>query len=99
MVRTGWDGYNKKPTYETVDPMLIIPDPDGDYIQDTYKFIGFESTKFKEELPEDWQNTDKLVDETTQLVMRAKQLKVNAGMSDTYQLERKVIYSCFEYWK
>jgi len=99
MVRTGWDGYNKKPTYETVDPMLVIPDPDGDYIQDTYKFIGFESTKFKNEFPKYWQNTEDLPDATTTLTLEAKRLKENAGITDSYQLERKVIYSCFEYWK
>lgn len=42
--------------------MLIVTDPDGDYIQDKYKFIGFESTKFEDEFPEDWQNTDELED-------------------------------------
>ena len=58
LVRTGWDAHNLCPTYEVADPMLIIPDPDGDYIQDTYKFIGFEATKFAEEFPKEWQNTE-----------------------------------------
>jgi len=78
--------------------MLVIPDPDGDYMQDTYKFIGFESMKFAEEFPKDWQNTTDLVDATTELVLQTKQLKTNAGISNNYTLDRKVIYSCFEYW-
>ena len=99
MVRTGWDAYNHKPTYEVVDPLLVIPDPDGDYVQDTYKFIGFESTKFADEFPEDYQNTDNLQDGQTELQIKALKMKQNTGMINYYQLNRKVIYSCFSYWK
>lgn len=99
LIRTGWDAYNLKPTYEVVDPMLIINDPDGDYVQDKYKFIGFESKKFLEELPENWQNTKDLPNEQTTLTLRADQLKQNAGVVNPYQLERIVTYSCFSYWK
>ena len=99
LVRTGWDGYNKKPIYEVADPMLIINDPDGDYVMDTYKFIGFESQKFPEEFPTHWQNTEDLPLEQTTLTLRANQLKVNAWVNNPYQLDRVVIYSTFSYWK
>jgi hypothetical protein len=98
-VRTGWDAYNHRPTYEVVDPMLIVPDPDGDYIQDKYKFIGFESVKFEDEFPDDWQNTKDLPDGQTEMMLKALLVKQNTGMINNYQLGRKVIYSCFSYWK
>lgn len=99
LVRVGWDAHNLRPIYEVADPMLIIPDPDGDYIQDTYKFIGFEATKFENEFPSNWQNTKELPDAITELMLKSKTLKQNAGMINNYQLGRKAIYSCFEYWE
>lgn len=99
IVRTGWDSYNLKPTYEVVDPLLIIPDPDGDYIKDVYKFIGFESFKFENEFPDEWQNTKDLPDGETELSLKATRIKTNAGVKNNVFLGRKVIYSCFTYWE
>jgi hypothetical protein len=99
LVRVGWDSHNLRPIYEVANPLLIIPDPDGDYIQDVYKFIGFESEKFANEMPKEWQNTKDLPDAITELTQKSRTLKANAGMINNYQLGRKVVYSCFEYWE
>jgi hypothetical protein len=40
VLRDGWDAFNNKPTFTVIDPMMIIPDPDGDYVTDTYSFLG-----------------------------------------------------------
>lgn len=99
LVRTGWDSYNSKPTYEVINPLLIIPDPDGDYILDNYKFIGFESLKFDEEFPENWQNTDSIRTGLTELTQKTEAVKNNTGATNNYDLERKVVYYTFSYWK
>jgi hypothetical protein len=62
VVRDGWDGYNKRNTYTSVDPMLVIPDPDGDYVANKYKFIGFEMERFEEQIPENYKNVDQVPD-------------------------------------
>lgn len=99
LVRVGWDSHNLRAVYEVANPLLIIPDPDWDYIQDIYKFIGFESEKFANEFPKEWQNIDDLPDVITELTLKSRTLKTNAGMINNYQLARKVVYSCFEYWE
>ena len=59
MALTGWDGVAKKPIFEVVKPQCVIPDPDGNYQDKTYNFIGFETQKRKDQLP-DYYNKDAL---------------------------------------
>lgn len=99
VLRTGWDGYNKKNLYTNIDPMLVIPDPDGDYIKNEYKFIGFEMERFAEQIPDSYKNVDEVPDAQTELTMIKNQKKVNDGMQNNYQLGRKVLYGCFTYFK
>jgi len=42
VIRNGWDGIDKMPFFETVDPRVEILDPDGDYRNGDYSFYGFE---------------------------------------------------------
>lgn len=58
LAMTGWDGNVKRPTFEVVKPSTVVPDPDGDYINKEYQFIGFETQKRKTDLPEDWDLDD-----------------------------------------
>jgi hypothetical protein len=41
IAKTGWDGLQKRPTFQVVDPRMAIPDPDGDYSNNDYSYIGF----------------------------------------------------------
>jgi len=99
VLKMGWDGYNKRNTYTVIDPMLLIPDPDGDYIKGSMKFIGFELEKFEEELPSSFQNVDKLSDAQTELTMKKNQMKNNNGLLNNYKAGRCAIYACFSYYK
>lgn len=49
----------KCPTFEVIKPTIVVPDPDGDYVNKKYNFIGFETQKRKTDLPE-YYNTDDL---------------------------------------
>jgi hypothetical protein len=51
---TGWDGVAKRPIFEVVKPQCVIPDPDGDYQSKIFNFIGFETQKRKDQLPDDY---------------------------------------------
>lgn len=51
---TWWDGVAKKPILEVVRPQSVIPDPDWDYTNKEYNFIGFETQKRKTQLPDDY---------------------------------------------
>lgn len=99
VLRMGWDGHNKKNTYTVIDPMLLIPDPDGDYIKGSMKFIGFEMEKFREELPSDFQNIQDLVDAQTELTIKRSQLRNNNGLQQNYTVGRFAIYACFSYYE
>lgn len=79
--------------------MLIVPDPDGDYIKDSYKFIGFEMEKFREELPSHFKNTEFLVDTQSELTTRKNRKKVNDGIVNAYNNGRIPIYGCFTYFE
>jgi len=51
--RWGWDGKDKKSTFQNVDPRNGNFDPDGDYPTGRYAFFGFDRHVYKEEL-HDW---------------------------------------------
>ena len=53
IIRNGWDGIDKRPFFETVDPRVEILDPDGDYRNGDYSFYGFEKTEFKKDITEE----------------------------------------------
>lgn len=50
ILRNGWDGVNKMPYFEVVDPRLEILDPDGNYRNGDYSFYGFEQTEYKKNM-------------------------------------------------
>lgn len=52
MALTGWDWVAKRPIFEVVKPQCVIPDPDGNYQDKIYNFIGFETQKRKSQLPD-----------------------------------------------
>lgn len=49
---TWWDWVAKRPIFEVVKPQCVIPDPDWDYVNKIYNFIGFETQKRKDQLPD-----------------------------------------------
>jgi len=51
---TGWDWVAKRPIFEVVKPQCVIPDPDWDYQSKIFNFIGFETQKRKDQLPDDY---------------------------------------------
>jgi len=51
--RTGWDGDDKKSTFEVVDTRNWIPDPDGDYVLGKYAHNGFYRYMHKHDLVRD----------------------------------------------
>ena len=59
MALTGWDWVAKRPIFEVVKPQCVIPDPDGNYQDKIYNFIGFETQKRKSQLP-DYYDLDSL---------------------------------------
>lgn len=99
VLRSGWDGFNKRNTYVNIDPMLVIPDPDGDYIKNEYSFIGFEMERFEEQIPDSYKNVDEVPNANTSMTIIKNQTKTNSGMQNTYQMVRKVLYGCFTYFK
>ncbi len=61
IAKTGWDGRLKKNTFQVVDPRNWIPDPDGDYANNDYSFIGFQKKVFKQELESYGIDTDEII--------------------------------------
>jgi hypothetical protein len=63
IIRNGWDWENKNPTFETIDPRLIILDPDGDYRTWDYGFFWFDKLEYYNDITKDdsYENTDVIV--------------------------------------
>lgn len=60
VAKTGWDWYSKKNKFQVIDPRTFIPDPNWDYANNDYSFIGFEKKVFKSELEGMWVDTSDL---------------------------------------
>ena len=51
--KVGWDGVYKRNIFQTINPLLAVPDPAGDYFSGNYRYIGFSSIKTDNELTQD----------------------------------------------
>lgn len=56
-----WDWIYKRNIYQSINPLLAVPDPNWDYFTWNYKYIWFTSIKTKQQLEIEWYNTDELV--------------------------------------
>jgi len=60
VAKVGWDGETKKNIWSVIDPKTVIADPDGDYITDEYSFLGFSTYLTAEQIPNNWENVNRL---------------------------------------
>ena len=56
--KVGWNGVYKRNIYEVINPLLAVPDPNGDFFTGNYGFIGFPSIKTKAQLELEWYDTE-----------------------------------------
>lgn len=99
VARIGWDGYEKKNCWQVVDPRLVVPDPNGNYITDEYEFIGFETEKRKFELPDTYNQAvvDRMEPWNTYLTQKKKLTQTNDGYFVQFDSHYYVIYHHFTY--
>lgn len=55
-----WDWIYKRNIFQTINPLLAVPDPAWDYFSGNYRFIGFTSIKTEDQLEEEWYSTEGL---------------------------------------
>jgi len=55
-----WDWVYKRNKFETINPLLAVPDPNGDYFTWNYRYIWFTSIKTEEQLIAEGYNVDDL---------------------------------------
>lgn len=77
--KVGWNWVYKRNMFNVINPLLAVPDPNGDYFTWNYRFIWFSSIKTKEQLEADWYEEDDL--NTGQSVQWALQQKNNTQTS------------------
>jgi hypothetical protein len=58
--KVGWDWTYKRNIYQNINPLLAVPDPNGDYFTGNYRFIWFPTIKTKGQLEAEWYDTDDL---------------------------------------
>ena len=65
--KVGWDWVYKRNIFQTINPLLAVPDPNWDYFTGNYDFIWFTSVKTEHQLEAEWYDTDELTSgESTQ---------------------------------
>lgn len=101
VLRDGWDAYRNCPTWTVIDPMMIIPDPDGDYVADNYSFWGAEVERFKEEMPDDYnaEGLNEISMRQSELSMKKNEIKANDNIQNSQDTRRYVLYHSFTYFK
>lgn len=77
--KVGWDWVYKRNMFNVINPLLAVPDPNGDYFTWNYRFIWFSSIKTKEQLEAEWYEEDDL--HTGQSIQWALQQKNNTQTS------------------
>lgn len=58
--KVGWDWVYKRNIYQVINPLLAVPDPNGDFFTWNYRYIWFPTIKTKWELEAEWYNTEEL---------------------------------------
>lgn len=58
--KVGWDWVYKRPIWQTINPLLIIPDPAWDYFSWNYRYIWFEQIRTEQELVNEWYDVSDL---------------------------------------
>lgn len=58
--KTGWDWLEKKNTFQVVDPRTVIPDPDWDYSNGEYNYIGFLKKVYLTDLEAQWYDIEEI---------------------------------------
>lgn len=57
-IRHWWDWVYKQNKFQTINPLLAVPDPAWDYFGGNYRFIWFSSIKTDAELEAEWYDID-----------------------------------------
>ena len=57
-IKTGWDWVYKRNKFQTINPLLVVPDPNWDYFGWNYRFIWFTSIKTENQLIAEWYDID-----------------------------------------
>lgn len=55
-----WDWVYKRNLFQVINPLLAVPDPNGDYFTGNYRYIGFSIIKTEEQLELEWYDTESL---------------------------------------
>lgn len=58
--KVGWDWIYKRNIYQNINPLLAVPDPNGDYFTGDYRYIWFSSIKTEWQLEAEWYDIENL---------------------------------------
>jgi len=59
--KVGWDWVYKRNINQVINPLLAIPDPNGDFFTWDYRYVWFPTIKSRGQLEAEWYNTEELV--------------------------------------
>lgn len=102
----GWDWVKKQNIWQTLDPRYIVVDPNGDYIEDEYSFIGYETFINEDQFEDDWDNVEELVTWVSEEIKKQRDAaKANADINlnestdqGIYQIYYELAYEPDEKW-
>ena len=83
--KVGWDWVYKRNKYEVINPLLAVPDPNGDYFTGNYGYIGFPSIKTKDQLSIEGYDVDDIQSwgETQGAIEQQRDSQVSQGLTPT----------------
>ena len=71
--KIGWDWVYKRNIFQTINPLLAVPDPDWDYFSWNYRYIWFTSIKTDTQLEQEWYDVDDItIGESAQWAINQK---------------------------
>ena len=95
--KVGWDWVYKRNVYQNINPLLAVPDPNGDYFTGNYRFIWFPTIKSKQELEAEWYDTEDLKQwwGADWAIETKRESQVSQGFSSTDDKELYEVYLHF----
>ena len=86
IIRNGWDGDEKMPFFETVDPRLEILDPDGDYRNGDYWFYGFEKDDYIKTMKA-WEGYENIWDDINKATSESEAKTIKREDQDAFKMQ------------
>lgn len=96
LAKVGWNGTTKSPIWDSVNPLLCVPDPFWDYFTWDYRYIGFYSIRTKEEMNNLGWDTSWCSDAIGGEKDRKRTEQINTWVIPQYDKEIFDIYMHFE---